>query len=1146
MNSFLEACNHSRETAVQTALAFSRAVWRTHPAQPGSLREEDVFQRSLLEETTPLGAHALPALRLVLESPIHSDSYSGLVMARRLIPEIPAEDIQYFAMRHFRARGKIGYSAVAVRLIYGAANIVNWACRHNGRCELAELRRRLEKAARNDQIGPQDSATLPALFLELLAALGLMKPVADSSEVQIPETLSADRLLSYLFGVPSGIGGFDVLFGGGGMILIDTPDEGEQAYPTFPESVGGRTVLAVGPFGSGKSLLSLQFAVEIARKGGIAWVMAMEQPPEECLLSLEALGTSTHSPFFEVITRLTDERNVFGNRSSGRGAIVFLHPNILPYDQFLHAVRDKLDWLDRYPLRLLIMDPVNSLTRPPEKNAELRGKVTAFLQEAKQARVNIWLNCERPESGEQDSFEENISDTVLRLGVEWHEAHQKRYLQVIKSRLQREIQGKQAFFIRSGRGLRVYPSSATITPHRSRRRTAERASVSTGIPGLDGILGPQAVHAGDLIVFHGPTGTSKTLAGLLFLHGPNPQASPGPRSMIVMDSEQEKLERLVNMTGYPPGMQRRGDQMELVSILPGYIDPGHVLERIANRLLACEQEGRPVERLVLGNLSRWRMGMPLLRKDPVFGVALLNILRRHAPTTIVMLDDATQASDDTFESYMADVADIVLAFRRLQFRGEERHVVQVIKTPAMAHRKESFEITVDAGGMRLQPTVSLLRSSKSGGVEPVKIVLYLHSDTTNHNRYNRRLLAAVRASLSPNACVRKQDLTYDPTVFSMMASSAIDELQVFQLDEFQMPSARPGDGTPSRLVQFAKSQGEDLVKGCLPRFANNIRGADDQSFIAVPFYDNISLFAYQRSHFTRGKPFPENWHDLQKACADWERDHDGLFFGCHVMASNNFESYNCFFLEILRGIAPDLRQDSHTRSCDLLRWVSHPRAVEAGRIFQTLCRRSYQATLRSAKDSGEADANPYTGAVVWRHWYSTLNQMLTDIGSEKARDVAVRPLYQDMTTAGEWYLGIPVYSAAPETGLDVIRVLTAAQRELERLHLGVGMPTRVEFYESAGRRASISPYFEMSVEAIAPVVKDHAFQRSKFFCYQLFSETISSHLQALLILPDSEDHVVRTFESLKADIEFIRNRRECLNCPERTPSGSARLTQVQN
>jgi hypothetical protein len=105
-------------------------------------------------------------------------------------------------------------------------------------------------------------------------------------------------------------------------------------------------------------------AVEVARKGGIAWVMALEQTEDECLYALEAIGVSTRSKAFRVFQGLGESYVAFAQSAPARGAIVLLRPDRkleTDFKQFLDSIAGKLHWMARYPLRLLIVDPINAL-----------------------------------------------------------------------------------------------------------------------------------------------------------------------------------------------------------------------------------------------------------------------------------------------------------------------------------------------------------------------------------------------------------------------------------------------------------------------------------------------------------------------------------------------------------------------------------------------------------------------------------------------------------------------------------------------------------------------------------------------------------------------------------------------------------------
>ena len=138
-----------------------------------------------------------------------------------------------------------------------------------------------------------------------------------------------------------------------------------------------------------------------------------------------------------------------------------------------------------------------------------------------------------------------------------------------------------------------------------------------------------------------------------------------------------------------------------------------------------------------------------------------------------------------------------------------------------------------------------------------------------------------------------------------------------------------------------------------------------------------------------------------------------------------------------------------------------------------------------------------------RHWYSTLCQMMRDMAPQDRSAIEVDALFGKVTTAGEWYLAIPSYSAAPEVGLELIRMLTTPDRELQRLYRGIGLPTHASFYDhrdTGGKPLSPetvgSDFLRIRLDLARELVTT-AFRRSQFACYQRFSPTVSAHLQRI-------------------------------------------------
>jgi hypothetical protein len=151
-------------------------------------------------------------------------------------------------------------------------------------------------------------------------------------------------------------------------------------------------------------------------------------------------------------------------------------------------------------------------------------------------------------------------------------------------------------------------------------------------------------------------------------------------------------------------------------------------------------------------------------------------------------------------------------------------------------------------------------------------------------------------------------------------------------------------------------------------------------------------------------------------------------------------------------------------------------------------------------------------ALVYRHWYTTLNQMFYEMSkghedSGLASRLAVCPLPRDVAISEEWYLAVPAHSAAPHAGLDLIKLMTLPDSELTRVRLGVGLPARSEFYErtcpSDSAPASISPYVEMNTQTIGKLVRT-AFSRSSIGCYAQLSHILGFYLKKIIEIPDQE------------------------------------------
>jgi KaiC/GvpD/RAD55 family RecA-like ATPase len=303
-----------------------------------------------------------------------------------------------------------------------------------------------------------------------------------------------------------------------------------------------------------------------------------------------------------------------GERRSDCGALVLLRTVKDSFHDFLNAFDENVKLMKLYPLRLIIVDPVNAIAQSGSE--DLRTDTLDLFKRAKDSGTNVWLiREERSERAQPYCYEQNIADTVIRLSSKEEHGYAQRYIEVLKSRLQREQRGRHAFSIVPGEGISIYPSSAAVSA-RIRPRTVRppATKIEFGLPGIDEILGPDAIKAGDVIVLKGPRGCHKTPLGILFLLGsdsPAEAAGVSARTSLIVAARESEASLQVLLSDElfrHLGPSHRKDprrDVRVCAIESGYVKPGQVLQRIEEELTRARRQGRPVDRVMIDNVGHW-------------------------------------------------------------------------------------------------------------------------------------------------------------------------------------------------------------------------------------------------------------------------------------------------------------------------------------------------------------------------------------------------------------------------------------------------------------------------------------------------------------------------------------------------------------
>ena len=973
----------------------------------------------------------------------------------------------------------------------------------------------------------------------------------EYTQVQLrTNSFDSEFLLANLFGTPTGDSGLDDLFGGSGPILPDYRGKTNQA--TDLQHLGGRVLVVVGPRGSGKSILAARLAGAVARTGGTAWHIAVEQETAESLYMLESIGISSSESTFTTAATPYEAAVALGHSSEDHGVLVVLSSELDSFSDMFEALQSAASNLRRSGTRLIVIDPVNTIPLVEEEETtvqNLRPHTIRSLSRLKHDNVNILFVLEKSYSAnsvidEHLQFLERIADTVVELSTRNENNYSQRYIEITKSRLQREQRGEHPFSIMPGKGMHVFPSPAAInTRVRARQLSKPTETTHFGFSEIDRVIGVEAIYRGDIISFIGTSNSRKIELCLLFLLlSEIPKASPQPRgkgTISILFTTRETRSMIAFLLSRPrfrgalkrmeksmPNAVLRTESLQVEELPQGHISPGFLLQYVEQTVQRKRMEGWQINRLALHDLSQWEESSPSVRLERTFVPTLIRLLRSLRITSLLVLGvDLAEMSE--MRSSLFKNSDCVLEFGVMTFRGLRRSTVRAEKTRGNRHSREVYEIISNSRTLTIRPTASLLRVDHSTGtVTPIGIRMLMHASNSRQKEYFRSLSQTFRSLLTEQVIVDSPPGLYFNRLTRVAERSALDELQIVQLEEWQLDlylgggQYKLGSLHPisriDRLGLLKKRQKGNREEMDNPKTHYNADG----EVLAVPFLQNFSLLVFLREREFRDL---KSWEDLAWAAIEFEKaNSEGIFFDFPKATA---QDYVALYFEILLSLSGKPNVTDISSVCAIREWIRSESAEKAAAFMRLLCRRTHnrwkktrvRARLerhasedRSTYRSGlERLAQVDPTAIVSRHWHSTFIEMVDILRAEGRSDqMFIRDLPDGVTIASESYLGILEHSAASDAGSEIVRMMTTADAEESRVRMGIGLPIRGVCYNNGAvtlEDVALGCEGVGAFETIQEVcyLIDKAFRRSSFKCYPQVANALGSCLEAIIEIPDS-------------------------------------------
>lgn len=456
---------------------------------------------------------------------------------------------------------------------------------------------------------------------------------------------------------PSGIQGLDEITGGG-----------------LPR---GRPTLLTGGPGCGKTIFAMEFLVRGIRQYGEPGVfVSFEETAGELTQNVRALGFDLDTLVADrqlVIDPVHIERSEFEETGAFDLGGLFIRLG--------HAI-------DAVGAKRVVLDTLEALLVGLPNPMTLRGELRRLMRWLKDRGVTAVITAERGDSRlSRHGIEEYVSDCVILLDQAVGKWNSTRRLRVIKYR--GSLHGSNFYpFIIDEQGISVLPISSAGLDH-----PASSERISTGIAGLDAMLGGQGCYRGSSILISGTAGSGKSSIAAHFAHS---ACARGERCLyFAFEESQQQIMRNMRSIGLDlePWVQRG-----LLRFHPAR-PTAHGLETHLAVVHKQVREFQP-RTLVMDPVTNLEgLGSQEAAKSML--TLLLDFLKMERVTTLLTSLTPGGEHPERSEVGISSIMDTWILLRNLYGDGERNRMLYVLKSRGMAHSNQVREFIMGNEGIRL-------------------------------------------------------------------------------------------------------------------------------------------------------------------------------------------------------------------------------------------------------------------------------------------------------------------------------------------------------------------------------------------------------------------------------------------------------------
>lgn len=458
----------------------------------------------------------------------------------------------------------------------------------------------------------------------------------------------------------------------------------------------GRTTLVSGTAGAGKSVFSAHFlAAGIVEYAEAGVYVTFEETPELVRENLEGFGWQ-----------------VSEWESDGSWQFIDASPDVLNpavvvgYFDFGALVARIERAVRQTGATRVVLDSIGTVFEHFNDDRTVRTELYRMASALRQLGVTALITIERPEEYgalSRHAVSQFVSDNVVILRNALDAERRRRTVEILKFRGADHRKGEYPFSLIAGTGAVVLPLSSLLLEQGSANRR-----VPSGNHDLDEMCGG-GLYQDSIVLVSGPTGAGKTLLGCSFINGtPENQRS----LMFSFEEGREQIYRNAAGWGFDFASLESEGRFHLEGAYPELLG---LEDHLINMGRAID-EFQPT-RVVVDSLSALeRVASPKAYREFIIGLTSMLKDRRICSVFTAATSAAFGGSGEAV-THVSTITDAIILLRYVEFYGEIRRGMTVLKMRGSSHDPEIREFTIGRNGMAIGGSFQNINGILSGQVE---------------------------------------------------------------------------------------------------------------------------------------------------------------------------------------------------------------------------------------------------------------------------------------------------------------------------------------------------------------------------------------------------------------------------------------------